>query len=99
LPGGSAGGSSSRHRPWIEDARGEWFARKRLAHAVSPVDRWQEADAVAAEVVEQPWVAGMGTDDADPAVVVSHQAVPVEVVGLPRGSRGVGERPHLGIHL
>src|SRR4051794_30434328 len=59
----------------IEDARGECFARKRLAHAMPAEDRRQEADAVAAEVVQQPRVPGMATDDADPAVVVAHQAV------------------------
>src|SRR3954447_18010696 len=46
----------------------------------SPVpaeDRRQEADAVAAEVVQQDGMPGMATDDADTAVVVAHRPVPV----------------------
>ena len=41
----------------------------------------------------------MGSDDADAAVVVGHQPVPVEVVGLPRRPGRLREGPHLPVEL
>ena len=56
-------------------------------HALAAADRRQEADAVAAEVVEESPVAWVRADDADPAVHVAHQPVPVEVVRAARAGR------------
>lgn len=49
--------------------------------------RRQKPDAVTAQVVEQPLMAGMSPDHAHAAVVVAHQAVPVKV-GWPTGRAG-----------
>src|SRR5262245_54088542 len=82
----------------VEDARGGTLAGADPGYTVAAVDGREDADAVAAEVVEEAIVAWMGTDDADTAVVVAHQAVPVEVVRKARGPSRLGERPHLSVH-
>jgi hypothetical protein len=71
---------------------GERVPGKEPAHPVATEDRGQEANPVAPEVVEQGPVPGVHADDPDPAVVVAHEAVPLEVVGQARRAARLGER-------
>src|SRR5579872_2136499 len=64
----------------VEDTWPEVFVREEACDSLAAVDRREKADTVATEVVEERRMAGMAADDADPAVVVAHQPVPVEVV-------------------
>ena len=75
-------------------AGGRWPARVR-AEALPPLDRGEEADAVAAEVIEKARVAGMRADHPDQALGVAHQPVPVKLVRAARGTKRLCEGAHL----
>ena len=75
------------------------LAREQASNALPAVDRWQETYAVAAEVVMQHRVSRVCPDDADSAVVVAHQPMPLEVVGKARWSCGLGEWANFLVHL
>jgi len=69
-----------------------------LREAVSAIDRWEEPDSVATQIVKQSLVARMSADHADSAVVVAHEAVPLEVVWSAGGSSWLRKRPYLLVH-
>src|SRR5262245_51972963 len=68
----------------VEDARWEALPCQDAREPITTGDRWEKADPVAAEVVEQRRVTRVGADHANATVHVAHEAVPLEVVRLAR---------------
>jgi hypothetical protein len=72
--------------------------REDPSHALTAEDRRQEADAVAAEVVQESLVPRVRADHSNPASHVAHQPVPMEVVWEVRWARGLDERTDRLVH-
>src|SRR5262249_6964926 len=84
----------------VEDARVEASAGEKLRDPPAACNGRKKADAVAAEVVEESLVLAMNAYDAELALVVAHEPVPVVLVRTTGRPDRVGVRSYLVVdHL
>lgn len=74
----------------VENGGWEGLTRENLGDFESSVDGWEDADAVAAEIVEKAVVERFGSDESDAVGRVAHESVPLIGKVNVQGSEFVG---------